>query len=282
LALGLGLLLGGTLGEEVIVKEQVQMLDQLEALYTRAKDDNTKLHKQSTELRQRTSELEQMMNQMGHHYVQDRLAGKKIAILHMEPLDLSPLLTVLQKAGAEVTSTMLITNTNGLLDRATVAGLDEAIGVDAKTDQKIRQQRLADALVRDLFFPSEQTVLEHLQETKSVTVNGILGSKPDAVVLVGGASEKSVTRLQQFDLPLLRALKSQDVNVIATEASAVQRSAIRYYRDYSVSTVDNIDQVTGMIALIDVLSGAKGHYGVKKSAEALLPKSTTAKEVIAP
>lgn len=276
------MLLGGTLGEEVIVKEQVQMLDQLEALYTRAKDDNTKLHKQSTELRQRTSELEQMMNQMGHHYVQDRLAGKKIAILHMEPLDLSPLLTVLQKAGAEVTSTMLITNTNGLLDRATVAGLDEAIGVDAKTDQKIRQQRLADALVRDLFFPSEQTVLEHLQETKSVTVNGILGSKPDAVVLVGGASEKSVTRLQQFDLPLLRALKSQDVNVIATEASAVQRSAIRYYRDYSVSTVDNIDQVTGMIALIDVLSGAKGHYGVKKSAEALLPKSTTAKEVIAP
>lgn len=274
-------MLGGTLGEGVIVKEQVQLLEQLEDRYTQTKDDNSKLHKESTELKQRTAALQTVMQQMGHHYAQDRLAGKKVAILHLEPVDLSPLMTVLQRAGADVTSTLSITNNNGLFDPTVVPELNTKLALESDADFRFRQQRLADALVRELFHPTDQAVLKHLQENKVLTANGAFGTKPDAVLLIGGASEQSAERMNKFDAPLLRALRNQGIIVVGSEASDVQRSAIRYYRDLGFSTVDNIDQMTGMVALVDILSGAKGHYGIKKSAEALLPKSTTAKEVTA-
>jgi predicted RNase H-like nuclease (RuvC/YqgF family) len=280
LSLGLGLLLGGTIGEEVIVKEQVQLLEQLEERYTQTKADNAKLQKQYSELAKEQDQLQRVIAQVGGHYVKDRLAGKKVAVLQLEPTDLSAMLTELQAAGANVTSTVTLTNTVPLLD-AQEERLLQALSLPAGSDAKLVQQTLAEALVRELYLQNGGAVVEYLRSTNALTASGELGVRPEHVVLVGGAGESSRQRMEAVDLPLIQALQKQGLYTACVEQSDVAHSGVMHYRVLGVSTVDNIDQVTGLVALIDILGGAKGHFGVKKTAEALLPKVTNAKEVSA-
>ncbi|WP_165898221.1 copper transporter [Tumebacillus sp. BK434] len=280
LSLGLGLLLGGTLGEEVIVKEQVQLLEQLEERYTQTKADNVKLKRQNGELTRDQDQLERVIAQVGGHYVKDRLAGQKVAVLQLEAADLSGLLTQLQAAGANVTSTVALTNALPLLD-VRQEPLLQAIGGTTGKEAKAVHQALAELLVRELYLQKGGRLVDYLQSTNALTASGELGVRPDRVVLVGGAGESGKSRLTAVDLPLLKALQKQELYTACVEQSDVSHSAVAHYRELGISTVDNIDQVTGLVALIDILGGAKGHFGVKKTAEALLPQVTNAKEVSA-
>jgi hypothetical protein len=49
-------------------------------------------------------------------------------------------------------------------------------------------------------------------------------------------------------------------------------SQVPWYQDRGISTVDDLDDVAGLTALVYVLAGAKGDYGVKPIAEALVPR----------
>ncbi|ARU63224.1 hypothetical protein CBW65_21260 [Tumebacillus avium] len=282
LSLGLGLLLGGTLGEEVIVKEQVQLLEQLEERYTQTKADNVKLKRQNSELNRDQDRLEQVVAQVGGHYVKDRLAGQKVAVLQLEAADLSGLLTQLEAAGANVTSTVTLTNAVPLLE-ARQEPLLQALGLGllSAKDSRLVHTALAETLVRELYLQKGGGLVDYLQSTNALTASGELGVRPDRVVLVGGAGETGKSRLYSVDLPLLKALQKQELYTACVEQSDVSHSGIANYRDLGISTVDNIDQVTGLVALIDILGGAKGHFGVKRTAEALLPQVTNAKEVSA-
>lgn len=280
LSLGLGLLLGGTLGEEVIVKEQVQLLEQLEERYTQTKADNVKLKRQNSELTRDQDQLEQVVAQVGGHYVKDRLAGLKVAVLQLEAADLSGLLTQLEAAGANVTSTVTLTNAVPLLE-ARQEPLLQALGLASANDSRLVHTALAETLVRELYLQKGGGLADYLQSTNALTASGELGVRPDRVVLVGGAGETGKSRLFSVDLPLIKALQKQEFYTACVEKSDVTHSGVTHYRDLGISTVDNIDQVTGLVALIDILGGAKGHFGVKRTAEALLPQVTNAKEVSA-
>jgi hypothetical protein len=283
LALGLGLLLGGTFGEQLIVKEQVQLLEGLEGRYTKAKAENARLKQEAIDLEGKSKQLKEAMAQVSDHYVHDRVPGKKVAILQLEPTDLSQLLTTLEKAGAIVTSTTKVTNAQFLYDSVGLTELGEAVGAADGMTAQARQKYLLERIVDELYGESGKSgVLTLLQAKNVLTVSGTMGTAPDQILLIGGAGEANRQRLIQFDVPLVRTLQERGLSVVGTELSDVAHSGVRYYREFGISTVDNIDQPVGLVALVDVLGGAKGHFGVKKTAEALLPKLSNAKEVSSP
>jgi hypothetical protein len=282
LSLGLGLLLGGTLGEQVIVKQQTQLLQKLEDRYTQSKADNAKLQKQSQDLTQQTTELQSVMAQVGGHYVRDKLAGQKVAVLQLQPADLSSLRDTLEAAGANLSASAELRDVPALI---AALNSDEALGLlglGAAADDSARSAALSKALVQELFAAGTSeagAVTQWLTAHHFLNVTGTTGSRPDHLILVGGASEETRPRLRLLDLPLVQAVQALDLHAVGVERSDATHSDIAYFRDIGLSTVDNIDQVTGRVALIDVLTGAKGHFGTKKTAQALLPYITNAKEV---
>ncbi|HEU4964852.1 MAG TPA: copper transporter [Bacilli bacterium] len=309
LALGLGLLLGGTLGQEALVKEQVQMLDRLEDRYKAAQSENSQLKKQKSDLQAQTGQLGEVVAKIGTHYVRDRLVGKQVAILNLEPTNLTSLLGTLQQAGAEVTSTAVVTNLDPWLEEDALPAINQTLGLGDNADAKVRQDLLTETIVEELFYQEngeatttgafggigsgsdshadtaasgKHDLLDMLQEGNALTVNGSVGTKPDAVILVGGATKETKDRLQHLDVPLIRALKNRGIDVVGVEQASIPLSGVTYYSEAGVSTIDNFDQTTGLVALIDVLGGATGHYGTKKTAQALLPQSLMAKEVSSP
>ncbi len=59
---------------------------------------------------------------------------------------------------------------------------------------------------------------------------------------------------------------------VGVESSAMEPSAIRVYRRLGLSSVDDVDTPTGRLALAILLAGGRpGHYGLKDSAEDLMP-----------
>ena len=59
--------------------------------------------------------------------------------------------------------------------------------------------------------------------------------------------------------------------VVGVESTDTSPSQIRWFRDRRVASVDDLDQVAGRAALVFALGGATGAWGVKDSAQALLP-----------
>ena len=72
---------------------------------------------------------------------------------------------------------------------------------------------------------------------------------------------------------ILAGLESTGVPVAGVERSDADSSSIGYFEAQDVpATVDSIDLVSGRVALAYALAGVHGHYGVKSTADSLLPE----------
>ena len=69
-----------------------------------------------------------------------------------------------------------------------------------------------------------------------------------------------------------RGMMRNNVPIVGVEHLDADPSQVWWYRDHGLASVDSIDQVSGHAALVFALAGADGAYGLKSSAEALLPR----------
>lgn len=71
---------------------------------------------------------------------------------------------------------------------------------------------------------------------------------------------------------LIAGLRSARVPVVGIELSAADPSWIESFDSAGLSTVDSVDRLSGKVALVFALAGAEGNFGVKASADSLLPE----------
>lgn len=98
----------------------------------------------------------------------------------------------------------------------------------------------------------------------------------DAVVLVRDRPDELEQRdaadTDRVERGLLRGLTRAGVVVVGAERTGDDPSQIPFFREHELSTVDNIDQLAGRFALVLALDGAEGSFGVKDTADGLLPE----------
>jgi hypothetical protein len=59
--------------------------------------------------------------------------------------------------------------------------------------------------------------------------------------------------------------------LVGAERTTTDPSSIPFFAEHGAPSVDNVNEPSGRVALVYVLSGARGEYGVKETADALLP-----------
>ena len=92
----------------------------------------------------------------------------------------------------------------------------------------------------------------------------------DAVVLYRAEGERDASD-QRFEDALIEGLRDTGVDVVGVETSAEDPSQIQFYEDAGLSSVDNVNQAGGRIAVVLALAGAEGSFGFKETADAPLP-----------
>jgi hypothetical protein len=100
----------------------------------------------------------------------------------------------------------------------------------------------------------------------------------------GGKLDATATKVRNtFETGLAQGVRAVRIEVdgvrrkvpyAGVETTQTTPSQIKWFKKRKVPSVDNVDTLNGQKALLAILrDGAKGHYGVKKTAQRLLPKS---------
>ncbi len=62
------------------------------------------------------------------------------------------------------------------------------------------------------------------------------------------------------------------MRVIGVEQSSTRPSQVFWFQQRGISTVDDLERTVGKAALVYALAGARGDFGRKSTADALLPQ----------
>ena len=139
-----------------------------------------------------------------------------------------------------------------------------------------KKENIIPAIVKNVsdaaYGKANKENLALLIEKGILYVSGNLETPANYVVIAGGSSrDEGDNRYEAIDIPLIRELKKYSLPVIGVETTDAKISYIEMYKKQNISTVDNVDTIIGQTSLILVMTGKEGHYGVKNSANSLMP-----------
>jgi Copper transport outer membrane protein, MctB len=101
----------------------------------------------------------------------------------------------------------------------------------------------------------------------------------DTVIVVSQRPEEldpdQATATDHLEHGILSGLLSTARPVVGVEQTSTDPSTIPFFASEGTSSVDDVDRTAGQVALVYALAGANGHFGVKDSADSLLPDLLT-------
>jgi hypothetical protein len=200
--------------------------------------------------------------------IENRLRGMRIALLFVGSVDAAHVQRALDDAGASRLRmrALRLPVDSERLDRALVghAELAEYRGEDRLPDLG---RVLAAELVTGGETPAWDALTSQLVEERT----GPFRRAADGVVVVRTAKPQSGPTAR-FLTGLYAGLAESGVPAVGAEPTAENPSAVGAWSRAGLSSVDNVDTAAGRLALALLLAGGEeGQYGIKDTADAVLP-----------
>jgi hypothetical protein len=264
LALGIGIVLGVTVGDSLVSEADQNLRDSLRGDVTEAREDV----RDEQELGARREEV---IEETSPEVAAGRLRGTRIALIALGELP---------GAVADDVEEAVVELGDGDLTRTAVLAPPDF----PETRRPQRQERLGARLGRLI----ERGGLEAqaLRADEPRRFSGTYGGPVDAVVVYRDPPDepdddeaaRELELREAFEKGLFKGLRD---NVVGVEASDTDPSQVGWYEDQVVASVDNADLTVGRLALVLVLQEAvlaeitgerpEGSFGYKDSADRALP-----------
>jgi len=113
--------------------------------------------------------------------------------------------------------------------------------------------------------------INSLVEAGLLKISGEYGKPLNGVIIAGGSQEHEIIKSSSVDLPMIDLLLARQIPVYGVEETTTSFSYMKEYQKKRISTVDDIDTVSGQAALVMAIAGQAGHYGIKPTAQKLVP-----------
>ena len=231
--------------------------------------------------RQQQLKIEDMRDEINRHLEFDRavapyltdnqLSWRRIALIQTGDYSeaTQSAKAILEKAGARVASVTTISNLDSESARERAIRAVEVITGETPVEPI---SRLMEITANCIATGSNPEALDILEQKGLLTASGEYDRKVLRIVLIGGSREKVSDRATHVDLPLIDALNAAGVvSLVGAEPLNAVTSYISAYHRKAVSTVDNVDQPMGQVALVYAMAGETGNFGVKRSADRVVP-----------
>jgi hypothetical protein len=117
--------------------------------------------------------------------------------------------------------------------------------------------------------------LDKLREQLFSQSSGEGGRLHGVVVVRGSRGElepEDEASVEALESGLVDGLANSEADVVAVERSEADESSIPFFAPFDVATVDSVDLTSGQVALVFALLGAEGNFGIKDTANSLLPE----------
>ena len=286
LALGLGILAGTTVIDQEVVRG-------LRANTRALRNDLDRTRTQVADLERRLDVWDRFGTAIEPPLLEGLLAGRAVVILSdaRVPGDvLTDLTKALASANAKRPTRLTLTEKWMLDSPASIEELARAVRTSATGAEEVVTQagdKIGSRLGATANPRADNDLIKSLTDADFLDVDDLpgTGSFPAAnalVIVVSSGDEKQVPSLDDFFMPLVKALSGTRVVAVAEPTTAEgNRSLAERVRDdadtaRSVCTVDHIDTVAGHISVVYALralgaGGPAAHYGVREKATAVVP-----------
>jgi hypothetical protein len=116
--------------------------------------------------------------------------------------------------------------------------------------------------------------LERVHTRLLSSYDGELGKLEGLVVVRGdpaGMDAQAAKSTAEFESGVIAGVSSEGVPTVGVELGGTEPSQVPWYKAENLASVDDLETVGGRTALALALAGDHGAYGVKPTADALLP-----------
>jgi hypothetical protein len=121
-------------------------------------------------------------------------------------------------------------------------------------------------------------LLERVHTRLLSSYDGELGKLDGLVVMrsdPAGMNAQAAKSTAEFESGLIAGVASEGVPAVGVELSTTESSQVPWYKAENLASVDDLETIAGRAALAFALAGDHGAYGVKPTADALLPSAVS-------
>ncbi|HWJ49997.1 MAG TPA: copper transporter [Solirubrobacteraceae bacterium] len=273
-ALALGILIGVAIGDSNLVSSAK------DGIVSNLKSEVDEAHHQLATQQTRLSEEESFSNGLYPLAVHELLAGRSIGLVFLggtsDQIN-SLARTAIAQAGGDVTTVVAIReplDLNGIDRQAAGTHYAPLIGntplVGHFGELMGRQFVSGGQLVTKELFSRVRSSLLSAFDGQLTRLEGVVVMRAEPADMSAEASEVS----SAFDSGLLAGIGAVGVPAVGVETTGTEPSQVSWYRGKSISSVDDLDTLAGRTALAYALAGDHGTFGVKSTADSLLPSLT--------
>ena len=272
IALGIGMLVGFNLNyDQEMSKQQANIISDLDKKFDNLKEKNDTLEQDLDKITEEYNKSIEFIDANFDKILVNELLDKNIGVISTNQSEdyTRDIEETIVKANGNIAFNIAIKNT--IYDEKKLEEVSTKLGLEIKDANDI-----VTYILDSLNSTDAKVKLASLEELELIKVNDINNEymSYDSVVLAGGSDSKtSKDDFEKIDKFLISKLKEEKKSVIGVQKSTTANSYIELYSNEKVSTVDNIEQKSGKLAMVILLkdSNILGNYGILDTAQSILP-----------
>jgi len=265
LALAIGILIGSEFGDEIVSDTRANLENSLTDNLEEAQD-------QADDLERDLELSDEFAERIYPTLVGDRLANRSIGVLALGGIseDLAAEIeSALEPTGGSLIASGTIQEPPDLNELAIDLEDTRFSDVDENLDTV---QALGTGIGRQLVIGG--TLLDVVRPALFSNAAGTFGDL-DGIIVVrnqpSDLSDEDAEATNRFEAGLIDGLQATGATVVGVETSGEDDSSIPFFQNSGIANVDDLDLAAGRVAMVFSLLGARGSFGVKETADRLLP-----------
>jgi hypothetical protein len=265
LALAIGILIGSEFGDDVVSNTRDNLENSLTGNLEDAQD-------RADDLAQDLEQSESFGERVYPTLVGDRLADRRIGILALGDISsglAEEIEAALVPTGGQLVAVGVVREPPALGPLAT--DLEDTRFSGLEDDEDV-VQALGTGVGRQLAIGG--TLLDLVQPELFARASGTFGDLDGVIVVRDQPSdmdEEDLSAVDRLETGLMDGLRATGAAVVGVETTGTDDSSIPFFQGAGVASVDDLDLVAGRVAMVFSLLGARGSFGVKETADRLLP-----------
>ncbi|HEX2265228.1 MAG TPA: copper transporter [Solirubrobacterales bacterium] len=269
IALAIGILIGAEFGGDALNSTRKDLehslVGNLQDARSRADELNGELSR-SNEFAERVYPV----------LTRDRLAGRRIALIALG--DLPGEITDHVKEALAPTGAKLV-GVGVVREPVDINGLAEDLAKTRFADLRTNSDALSElgtGLGRQLVIGG--VLLEVVHGALFSRASGSFGGLDGVIVVRDQPEEMGAVQdaqADQLEEALMSGITATRMPAVGVETSSAESSSVSFFQSNDLASVDDVDLTAGQVALVFTLLGADGSFGVKGSADQLLPDLLT-------
>jgi Copper transport outer membrane protein, MctB len=274
LALAVGVLIGVAIGDSNLVSSAKSGV--VHELQGEAGEAHHQIGQLQDELAQQEASADGLYPLAAH----DVLKGRQVGLLFLggSSDDVAGLVrsTVAQAGGQVVT----VAAVREPLDLPGIEHAAAGTRYASRSGSPVTIERFGELAGRQLVSGGRHVERELLSRVRGSLLSAFDGqlAKLDGLVVMraepSGESAAQGEATAAFQAGLLSGVATTGVHAVGVELTAARPSQAPWYKSRGLSSVDDLETPAGRTALLYALAGAHGTFGVKPTAEALLPSAS--------